>query len=592
MFSAIRFEAIKFKYFLAVSFYLFLQTALFAQNEPTWMHFTGSDNITGLEFRGDTAWIASAGGLALYSISQNSLLAAYNAGNSDIGKNTVASMAVGHNGDAWVNINTNPYSDEPELKYFDGSNFIPAASNLELLDQALRFENLSVAPNGDLYFTEQLNDGSNLIKLWKLSAGLLEQVLIPDTLVAAEVMIVAEDGKVWLGFNDSKIGSYDGTDWTIYKMNSVISATIYGYGKFQNGPNNTLYLQISATGVDDSRLLRYANGQWTDMPNWPGWPAIDFDADGVMYVLNGGKLTKYDNGTYTDVFYFSPVGTGYFIDYKFAPDGEAWTLFQPQWQNFNQMYAMDGSTAQPIRFGNSPLPSNITTQTAIDANGEKIILSGLEAWRFNGTDWSNIPGVEVDAPSETRALPDLNGNVWFLITYSNFIQWLHNGTVNNFPIAINPPHNAAIHPIDNRMIYDDEFSPFYQTMDTTGVNSNSEITSFVSLFLFDSTGAAWAFLDDWTNDGPRRWNESEWEVIPMPFAFPGDGKSLAYIDDAQKVYFMGDQSGQLAIYDQATGTWENMEDGANNFLRSSSHLRKDSKNNLWVLSYEGLFKYD
>ncbi len=575
---------------------------LLAQAQNDWIHFSGPDNIGDFEIHDNQLWVISANGLTQIDLA-NEETNHWNKINSDLPHFGFDEMAVDTSGAVWLG----GFSQDMITK-FDGNQW---ETFTEVNGNAINgMLDIKASPDGKTWFYGSLSD----FGLFYHENGTFFEIEPPGDLIHASGTLaniaVDQNAHVWAIFKNmtntaSFVGEYDGIDWMLYDVSSLVGSIGPGDNLIADSQGNMYMLVKNTTGPN---FLKFDGLEWT-ASNAPATVndylnqrrPLYMDASDVLWIgLQNNTFIQYDGQNWNTIDMLD-----YGLDFGF-PDGlfiddnnKKWIIYWEQLPSnrISHLVKIENSNYEKIDLSNSGLPTNAIYPVFIDHQNNKWLASWKELVKFDGTDWTLIerPNGYSYAFMETI---DPHGNIWFNPNNSKIrlfdgLSFSEIGVFDSNGIPYNSLKNIVV----------DQQGKVYVATDIKEVLVfDHGIVSHIESNSFDYNGIPLddpvkdVTLDDFGNlysfgFGLHKFENNEWTNIPLWTSSLDSYNSFEVAPNqdiwiSYGIFFPGGPGLSFHVYD---GTqWSQF----NTPLTNQSMPEWDSNGHLWVSSDQGLCKYD
>lgn len=430
--------------------FFFCYTISLGQN-PQWLNYTNSQQVSVTAEEGNFLWIGTVGSglVRLDKNTGNKIF--YNKGNSQIPSNHVQSLVIDNNGNKWL-IAGQPWNALYLVK-FDGINWQIVNPPWNPWLDLPTFSCLTIH-NNDLWIGE--NSG-NLIKydganweidalpnsyqpnsiafdssgnIWVASWGLLKydgaswtiQNGFPGDVVSA---LAVEGNIVWAGVASGfgggmGLGKFDGNNWTIYSssnssipFNYINTITIDNNGKKWIGTTEYFWQPDSGaiTVFDNTNWQIYSTSN-SDLKNATVYNIL-IENSGTKWIGTQEGLYRFDDVNWTSYRVAnSGMPIGQITSVAFDINGDKWIGVNSGYSLRNGgLVHFDGTNWAMYDNSNSGLSDNVVYDISIDRNGNKWIVTASKLFLFDGTNWTSYIVPNTTWPLSKIAI-DGNDNKW------------------------------------------------------------------------------------------------------------------------------------------------------------------------------------
>jgi ligand-binding sensor domain-containing protein len=247
--------------------------SIYTAHAQQWELFGYDNYITGITTEGQSAWVATSGGLVKIDLESGEVIK-FNKANSSIGVNALYSVTTGKKGIKYFG--THDY-----LGSYDGNLFKKLDLGITGTIMELYTDNSGVLWIGGNGVGLYKFDGENLTHFTPDNSGL------PDYYVTS--VVDDRKGNKWIGTYGGGVARYNDTTWTIY----LPGQNIYDLALDSSGS-----IIISAS----SGLFKYNGFNWNQLfTNNFKANSVACDAEGNIWAgfFDNGGVAKYDSLGYT-----------------------------------------------------------------------------------------------------------------------------------------------------------------------------------------------------------------------------------------------------------------------------------------------------
>jgi len=421
-----------------------------------------------------------------------------------------------------------------------------------------------------------------------------------------------KNANVWAIFKNttntaSFIGQYDGTDWILHDVSSLVGSVGPGDNLISDSQGNMYMLVRNSTGPN---FLKYDGTEWTAL-NAPAivndylnqFRPLYVDGSGLLWIgLQNNTFIQFDGQNWNTV---DMMDFG--LDFGF-PDGlfidendRQWIIYWEQLpaNQVSHLIKIENATYEKIDLSNSNLPANHLFSVFIDHQNNKWLAYWKDLIKFDGSEWTLIQKPDEYTYAFMQNI-DPQGNIWF------------------------NPHNSALRLFDGLSfseigVFDSSGEPY-----NTNVSQNIAVdkqgklylsTDIHEVFVFDQGSVSYIEgntfdnngfpLDDPVKDvtldtfgnlyafgfGLHKYENNEWTNIPLwiPDLMAYGSFKVAPNQDIWVQHGIILPGGFGYNYHVFDGTeWSQFNAPLTNYYMPEW----DSNGHLWVTSDQGLCKFN
>ncbi|MEL6631605.1 MAG: hypothetical protein AAFQ83_09060 [Bacteroidota bacterium] len=468
-----------------------------------------------------------------------------------------------------------------------------------------------VTSNGDIWVEGR--DGSYDFALGKYEANTqswtifnLPSVGLPD--LWPNTLCVDDNDVLWVGDNNGKIVSYDGTNWTAFDVANILNLS--GKDRFRKilTDNNGHIWAVADVLASNFRLYHYDGQNWSHFTaptsRYPTGMWIT-PSNKIYITTNNDGLVTFENGVWGSV---SALTASSFYDIQSAGGQKLWVA------SSNGLHYYNGNTWTLYNTANSGLLLNRIDHLASDTvSGEVYIdyyainenaqLSSTLSI-FNGTNWIHTEPTSQARPSDTRDLRiDPQGRPWLIPTFGLYasrpeVVYKDGNQWNYLELATKMVHDIVWDSNGGSWIL--AGSPTYAVAHFNGISytiydhTNTPLPSDIVMIdaYMDGNDVLWIAS---VEDGLWRFDGTTWTVFNAAnSALSSDEIGVVEGDNQGKIWCV-DYQGNLYSYDGTTFQLSLTGLVPNYFYPTNYDpfdIQIDQNDVLWIGTYDGLVAYD
>lgn len=565
------------KYYLFILlFTLQSLNSLGQQNNPFWVNYTGGKETRKIALDGDTAWVATLGGLARV-VKNNTQTTFYNATNSGLNSNRLNNIVIDQNHTKWIATQNGIYSfNGTQWKHFLTGNVQHIATDMNNHIWYMGINPLN-STSGLVQFDGNTFLTINSIPGW---AGTNFRKLNSD-----------QSKNIWL-LEDKNILMYNGTSWQVIDTtNSTIGSSFIS--DLTIAKNGQLWLSSHQS------IFHFDNTSWSvyDTSNSPlilsALDEITPDDSGNVYICNGNQLLKTNGSTWVVYDTSNSVAAQHrFFCCAIDSSKNIWVGTVK-----NSIYESDSGQWKNYNTSATPIDYHSTNSVVVDMNGTAYIGTPLSYVLKSDTTWSTYNSFPPNCNDKNFTAIDKNNVFWGSLGFSAVgytpISVSYDGSNWSYsPIMSGPCFNISVDPSNNKW-----FATYQGLVKFDGTNwtvyntSNSPLLHDVVMrVLADKHGNIWVS----SYGGFQKFDGFSWQNINLTaLGFATTYAGLICEDQQGNIYVSSSNSGnipphKLAKYDGISWTVINQLPG--DYIVA---MKVDHYNNLWVsFSQTGVAKFD